>query len=308
MVEANNCGGLTGFVSWIFRNLSTTVLIKIRPLSELIQKKCRRQWQSLFQIHFMKIIVPVDFTEVSVNAASFAVNMVSGISGAAVILYHVYENESEASLVTKSLQWLNDTFLLKHNLQLETRAEKGNDFIACLGRFARFEDADLVVMAVNKHAKLIVGNYSLQMVEQNICPVLVVPPDFEFTEVKNVAVACDFKDVLHTVPIVPVKKLLDLFKPNLHIVNVNSEIYISISEDYMAQKAMLEDLFAEYRPQFHFINTFDFHETLRLFVADKNIDLILTFPRKHGFINNLIKGNNTRKLVFETEVPVLAAH
>jgi hypothetical protein len=107
---------------------------------------------------------------------------------------------------------------------------------------------------------------------------------------------------------VPVKKVLNLFGPNLHIVNINSEIYVSLSEEYLEQRKLMLDMFKEFHPEFYFITTYDFHETLRQFIDDKNIDLVLTFPRKHSFINNLIKGNNTKKLVLESAIPVLAAH
>jgi hypothetical protein len=120
--------------------------------------------------------------------------------------------------------------------------------------------------------------------------------------------ASDFKDVQNSIPIVPVKRVLGIFKADLHIVNINSEIYVSLSEEYLEQRKNMLEMFKEFHPEFYFITTYDFHETLRQFIDDKNIDLVLTFPRKHSFINNLIKGNNTKRLVFESSIPVLAAH
>jgi nucleotide-binding universal stress UspA family protein len=137
---------------------------------------------------------------------------------------------------------------------------------------------------------------------------MVIPPDARYHDIKNVALASDFNDVQNAIPIVPVKKILSLFRPSLHIVNINSEIYISLSEEYLEQRRIMQEMFQEFRPEFYFITTFDFHETLRQFIDDKSIDLVLTFPRKHSFINNLIKGNNTKRLVQESAVPVLAAH
>jgi hypothetical protein len=67
-------------------------------------------------------------------------------------------------------------------------------------------------------------------------------------------------------------------------------------------------MFQEYKPEFYFIGTYDFHDTINLFVNDKHIDLVITIPKSHSFIENLFKPNNTKKLVFESTVPVLAAH
>jgi hypothetical protein len=35
---------------------------------------------------------------------------------------------------------------------------------------------------------------------------------------------------------------------------------------------------------------------------------VITIPRSRSFIENLFKSSNTKKLVFESSVPVLAAH
>ena len=256
----------------------------------------------------MKVIVPVDFSDVSVNAAEFAAQMVEGRYGVTLLLFHMFRTEAEEQISINRLNWLKETLQLQFPMKIETRMELGEDFIGNLSRLVRYEDAELVVMAVTERLKIIEDSYSLQMIVQNLCPVLVVPPGFSYKGVQNVAIACDFKNVEQVIPLVPVKKILNLLRPALHIVNVNSDIYISLTEDVATQKAALEEMFASYKPEFHFITTFGFHESLRQFIADKKIDMVLTFPRKKSFFNYLFKGTNTRKLVYEAEVPVLAAH
>ena len=259
----------------------------------------------------MNIIVPTDFSAISLNAARFAAHMLTGQYDAHLILFHVYKDESNVNEVQQALRKVKDHLLDDSIVKIEIVAEKSDDFIECLEKKVRYLDADLVVMAVNEKTKIeqaITPSNSLRMFEKNICPVLVVPNEIKYNTIRNVALASDFKDVRNTIPIVPVKKILSIFKPNLHIVNINSEIYVSLNEEQLEQRAALKEMFIDFNPEFYFITTYDFHETLRRFIDDKNIDLVLTFPRKHSFINNLIKGNNTKKLVYESHIPVLAAH
>jgi nucleotide-binding universal stress UspA family protein len=256
----------------------------------------------------MKVIVPVDFSEVSANAAEFAAQMLEGHNGSTVILYHMYSRNAEEEALQERLDWRKYTCQLQFAVNIETRIEQGDDFLEGLTRLVRFEDADLVIMAVTDRIKILEESYSLQMIAQNLCPVIVVPPRFTFKGIRNVAIACDFKDVEKVIPLVPVQKVLDLFRPAVHIVNVNSDLYISLNEEAQTQKEKLEEMFAGYSPEFHFITTFGFHDSLRRFIADKNIDMVLTFPRKRSFFDYLVKGTNTRKLVYEAAVPVLAAH
>ena len=259
----------------------------------------------------MHVIVPTDFSKTSLNAAHLAARMLVGQYDVTLVLFHVFEDPGKEAAVKQELRQLKDSLIDESIVKIETVAECSNDFIESLDRKVRYLDAGLVVMAITEKSKLeqvITGSNSLRMIERNLCPVLVIPYDAKYNEIKNVAVASDFKDVQNSIPLVPVKKVLSIFKANLHIVNINSEIYVSLSEEYLAQRKAMLDMFKEFRPEFYFITTFDFHETLRQFIADKQIDLVLTFPRKHSFINNLIKGNNTKKLVYESSIPVLAAH
>lgn len=259
----------------------------------------------------MNIIVPIDFSVISLNAARFAANMLNGQYDTHLVLYHVYSNAKEENEVKLDLKKLKDSLLDENIVKIECIAEEGSDFIECLERKVRHLDAALVVMAISDKSRLeqvFAGSNSLRMIERNLCPVLVIPEHVKYNKITNVALASDFKDVQSTIPIVPVKKVLNLFRPNLHIVNINSEIYVSLSEEYLEQRKQMLEMFEDFKPEFYFITTFDFHETLRQFINDKNIDLVLTFPRSHSFINNLIKGNNTKKLVYESSIPVLAAH
>jgi nucleotide-binding universal stress UspA family protein len=259
----------------------------------------------------MNIIVPTDFTPISLNAAQFAAQMLAGQYEANLILYHVYSDAKEANEAQAKLKELKDRLLDDSIVKIECVAEESDDFIESLDRKIRYADAVLVVMSINDKSRMeqvISSSNSLRMIDKNLCPVMVIPHNAKYNQIKNVALASDFKDVQNSIPLVPVKKVLSIFQPNLHIVNINSEIYVSLSEEYLEQRKNMLEMFREFHPEFYFITTYDFHETLRQFIDDKNIDLVLTFPRKHSFINNLIKGNNTKKLVFESSIPVLAAH
>jgi hypothetical protein len=237
--------------------------------------------------------------------------MLAGHYDAKMILFHVYEYDENADEVQEALRKLKDYLMDEALVKMDCVAVRSDDFIGSLEKKIRGLDCDLVVMAVNEKETIdgmISPSNSLRLIEKNLCPVLVIPFNAHYNAIKNIAVASDFKDVRNAIPLAPVKKLLNLFKPNLHIVNINSEIYVSLTEEQLEQRSAMLEMFEEFNPEFYFITTYDFHETLRQFIDDKNIDMVLTFPRKHSFINNLIKGTNTKKLVHESAIPILAAH
>lgn len=257
------------------------------------------------------IIVPTDFSHVANNAARYAAQMLTGHYDSHVILYHVYEKASEEEEAHNLLEKLKDELQTAGIAKIECRMEEGGDIIDSIERLARHLGAQLVVMGItgkSRLEKVFLGSNTLKMVERNVCPVLIIPPTAQYTQVKNACLLSDFKDVKSSYPEVPIKNVLNIFKPALHIINVNSEHYVSLTQEFLEERARLLDMFSEYSTEFYFIGTYDLHETVQTFVADKSIDMLITIPRNHSFFGSMFKTSNTKRLVYESAIPILAAH
>jgi hypothetical protein len=258
------------------------------------------------------VIVPVDFSDTSLSTAQYAVKMLSEQKEVNLVLFHVYEKPAEEAEAYTKLDKLKSDLTNTGGCHISCHAEMSDDFPDALSRFSRHWSASLVVMGLTGKSKLkqiFLTNKTLKIVEINPCPVMVIPPSADISRgIKNVALTCDFNDVEKSTPVQPIREILELFKPHLHIVNVNSDHYVSLTEKYLSQREKLADMFADFSPEFFFIGTFDFHETINRFVMDKKIDMVITIPRSHSFIGNLFKSSATKKLVFESTVPILTAH
>lgn len=116
----------------------------------------------------------------------------------------------------------------------------------------------------------------------------------------------DFKNVASTTPVKSIKEILDIFNPTLHIVNVDSEHYVELTEEYRVERNKLETIFQDFSPQFSFIRMFDFLDAINTFANDRKIDLIITIPRKHSYLSGLFRSSHTKKLVYHSHIPILA--
>src|SRR5699024_8914816 len=105
-----------------------------------------------------------------------------------------------------------------------------------------------------------------------------------------------------------VKRVLEYFKPSLHILNVDSSHYISLTAEFKEERDKMESLLAEFKPEFYFMRLFDFHESINLFAADKKIDMIIIAPKHHSFYEKLFKTMHTKSMIYQSKVPVLAVH
>ncbi|RYY53850.1 MAG: universal stress protein [Chitinophagaceae bacterium] len=257
------------------------------------------------------IIIPIDFSETSLNAARYAGDMLAGRQDTNVILYNMFEEEDESATATQYLESLKAELEQKGLARIELIKERGTDFIDFLGRLAYQKNAELIVMGITEKEEwrqLFNGSNSIKMAEQNVCPVLIVPTEAKYTGMNNIALASDFKNVDATTPVLSIKTVLEIFTASLHIVNVDSDHYVSLTDEYLAERAKMQKMFAEFNPEFYFIGMNDFYEAIEQFSRDKQIDLIIIIPKNHSFMNNLFSTSHTKKLAFNTSVPLLAAH
>lgn len=257
------------------------------------------------------VIVPVDFSETSLNAARYATKFLTGHYGVNMILHHVYDKAEEAVEITARLEQLKNRLRESGIVKMEILAEQGDDFIDELEKLARHRQAELVIMGITGRSPIsqsLIGSNTLKMLKTKACPVLIIPQDCIYTDVKNVLLTSDFQDVQANTPSVPIRELLKTFYPKMHIVNVDSEHYVSLTEEYQAEKMKLKEMFRDFNPEFYFLGMNDTDEAINQFAGDKNVDLIIILHKDQSIFSKLFVKSHTKKLAYQSKVPVLAIH
>ncbi len=257
-----------------------------------------------------RIIIPIDFSDTSFNAARFAAQMLSGKKDALAILYHNYDDEEDRDISISYLESLRNELMQKGDAAVEYEIEMGGDLIDNLDRLAHTRRATLITMGITGRTSLqqkFIGSNTLKTVDRSLYPVMIIPPDASYKDINNVAFACDFLDVEQSTPTPLIHAVLSMFKPKLHIVNVNPDHYISITDEVKTEKEKLAEMFKEFETDFYFIGMNDFHEAIDNFINDYNIDMLITIPRHHSGSASFWKSSNTRRLAYHSDIPVLAA-
>jgi nucleotide-binding universal stress UspA family protein len=258
----------------------------------------------------VNVIIPIDFSETSFNAAHYGAKMYANRTDVNIILYNFYSSGDDVNVSKTYLSGLQNE-LKDIAINIETIAESGNSFIECLTAFAHVKAAYMIVMGLTGKSALaqrFSGSNTLKMAEQNICPVLIVPADAAYEGVENVLIASEMKYIEDTPVLLAIKRVLADFKPNLHVVNVDDSHYISLTKGFKAERDEMEKLLTDFNPEFYFMRMFDFHESINLFVNDKDINMIIMGPKHHSFFERLFKTQHTKKMIYQSKVPVLAVH
>ena len=257
------------------------------------------------------VIIPVDFSETSLNAARYAAQLLAGQKNVNIILYHSFTKPVEAEHANGAIESIKTELTKDHDLQIETLAFEEPDFVDGLEKTARHRHADLIIMGITGKsalAQVFFGSNTLKMAERKVCPVLIVPESATFSKLKNVMLTSDFKNTVESTPSGLIKGFLDTFKPQLHIVNVDNEHYISLTENYETEKQELKKMFADYNPEFYFMRLFDVDEAINLFAESRNIDMIIAIQKNHSFIGKLLSSSRTKRLSFHSKMPILVMH
>lgn len=277
------------------------------------------------------ILVPTDYSSTAKNAALYAINLASKLEVQTIILYNSYQTPpvitETAVMPTTAMPFFDIESLreasntsMKHfkksiesfcpaNIEIQQLTEYAvlnNDINAVCEKTS----ADLIVMGITGTSKIeevLIGSTAISVVKNTKVPVIIVPAEARYTSVKNIMLACDYKKVVETTPVLPVKNILDATKATLHIVNIyDSEKEITSNKTY--QQELLHSLFKEYEPGFHFEYNKDFITGINNFAEANNIDLIITIPKKHAFFEGLFRERHTKKLAFHSHVPLMYIH
>lgn len=266
-----------------------------------------------------KFLVPIDFSETSINAAKYATELVSGVSDSHIIFYNVYSKISLATLTSKdegSRQKVTEQALedVKKDLNpsgslfISCVAEEGS-FIENISDYVLANKIDLIIMGItgsSRIAQVFMGTNTLNVVRNVNCPVMIIPPQSHYKGMKKVVFTSNFQDVARTHPFETLSKLLNMFNPELHILNVDEEHYVELTDEYKIERSAMEDKLGQYNPQFAFLRSFDFIEGINAFVESRDIDAIITLPGKHSFLSQLFKTSHTKKLAYHSTVPIIA--
>ncbi len=258
----------------------------------------------------VNVIIPIDFSETSFNAAHYGAKMYANRTDVNIILYNFYSSNEDANVPKTYLSGLQKE-LKAIAINIETITESGSNFIESLTAFAHVKSAYMIIMGLTGKSALaqrFSGSNTLKMAEQNVCPVLIIPANAVYTSITNILIASEMKHVEDTPVLLAVKRILTDFKPNLHVLNVDDSHYISLTTSYKKERDEMEMLLADFNPEFYFMRLFDFHESMNLFVHDKVIDMIIMAPKFHGFFQRLFKTQHVKKMIYQSKVPVLAVH
>ncbi len=269
------------------------------------------------------ILVPIDFSDTSDNALSYAVNLANYLS-ADVVLLHVnsiplYNNEynvvsySINESIATSLDLLKEKAikLKKDNLligDVSYYAEAG-DLKTTISDFISLKNVDLVVMGITGHetkiGQVLFGSNAVSVSRESIVPVFIIPKNYQYKNIENIAYASEYDvNIKEQMGLVQIKSINAMFNANLSVLHVIPDNHL------MNQSESETDLYVEKKLENVNHKTYILTENkvstaLLDFINEHEIDLIIIEQKEHSLFHKLFYPSATKEVAFNSPIPVL---
>lgn len=267
------------------------------------------------------LIVPTDFSDTSKNAVKYACQLALDLQEAEIILFHSYENEfsgsdgsplagqedASVSIMTVAMENIRNEYATT-NQKVSLVIQKGSFLKQFQDLLSQYDDCFVVMglRGASRVEQFFIGSSALRVAEQVKCPVMIIPPHAVYQKINSVIFSSDLRNVTETTPIDALRSFLRLFMPKLIVAYVNMDQ--QDSGIFKQEKSELDVLLREFWPEYQIIRINDFAKAIHDLAIEKQADLIITVPRKHGFWERVFTTSHTSKLAYHTDIPLLTVH
>lgn len=287
-----------------------------------------------------KILVPIDFSTPSQNAARFAVHLASKY-GSEIKLVHVFNSpmvdmipftdaasiQIDIDISYNVLQKNAKDKLLKFYVDLKSFANElgfgyikiGYSLIEGYAAYGVIEmglryKPGIIVMGTKGEgyrSTELVGSVATEVSDETKIPLLVIPEAAVLKgvdEVKNVLYTTNYDES----DFVAIRKLISItstFSVNIHCLHVTDEPDSAIEKANMSK---LKEYFSEISPKVKvycsIVKGKDITKIFKNYISENSINLVALTHQKRNLIYKMFNPSITKKLLYTSDVPVLIFH
>lgn len=271
------------------------------------------------------IVVTTDFMPVSLNAVHYATELASMLEMKLSILHVCALPMSFSEVPTPSFDLIkmqaeaeNNMASLKESiiermggrLVVKTQVRVG-DVISEINDHCNAIKPYAVVMGAESTSafdRFLFGGKTITALRQLVWPLIIVPPNVKFSNIRNVALACDCKEVVETIPKFYIKTLVNDLHAQLHVLHITKHNHNLNTPQTEEEFEWLKEILSEMHAKYHIINGEHIEKNLIEFAEKNNINLLIVIPKKYNLLRDLFRHSHSKNMVLQTHVPIIAIH
>lgn len=270
------------------------------------------------------ILYATDCTKNSISTLNYAKNLSETLK-AKFVVFHIYDIPPVRTSNIRSSDQLNKLAMIENKEILEAFCAKNLDqnldqnqpiyevaqntsiSKGIIDRISKSNIDLLVIGMKDEHSArgFFSGNIANKLIDKKLCPILIIPPHYNYKRLKKIAYASDFESS----DIIALEKLSAIAE------HYNAEIevvHIPTIDEYAAMqqmewfKELLKVQVAYKKISFHMVLANSIEQGLRMHISDKNADILGMLERVNkGIFTAIFNKNIVKKMETLVTIPIL---
>ena len=268
------------------------------------------------------ILLPTDFSDNAWNAAVYAMRLYANeectfyfmhsyaISKSSVRSYitshYVASLEEDALKELTDLKEMADNANINANHSFEIILTK-DKLHSAIETTVKKHNIDLVIMGTKGASgskEFFFGSNTVDIIKKvDLCPIMVIPDDFDFVEPKQIAFPTDFNR-FYGEELLPIKQMAELYDSKIRIMHINKKSTFNKVQDY--NFAMLKVYLEDHPHTFHWMPDYA-NKSVEIndFIDELDINILAMINYKHSFLEKLLNEPVVTNIGYQPVIPVL---
>lgn len=273
------------------------------------------------------ILIPTDFSENSLNAIRYAVNLYKDAVCNFYILHVEAEIDNSESNLNNHSTVINvkktsrNRFLkdIVNQAKKEFTKNKKHHFftianndslINAIREQVLLKSIDLIVMGtkgVSGCTERTVGTNAGNVITKVKCNTLIVPENAKYVVPKKIAFPTDFSINYNIDTLQPITQLINEYKSEIELLHISKKDLV-LNESQQKNIEYLEDYFAETEHSFHFLTHKKMENAIEEFVISKQVGLITMLAKNLNYFQHILFHPLAKEISYYKNIPFLVLH
>jgi nucleotide-binding universal stress UspA family protein len=269
----------------------------------------------------MKILIPTDFSKLSLVAVNYALAFGETIN-ATIVLIHIIDTatpprarlgsrrigEAIKKSAEDNMHQLIESIKKSSaaTLEISGRIHFGQSINETLKEFAIQNDIDIIFVGTKGASgvkKMVLGSNAAAIIESSSVPVITVPEYARFNGLHHIVYATDLSDIHEEMDfILPIAKLFKAWIHAVHIAESSSDSDLNTAQ----LTKMLIDSSGYSKIKVENVISNDITSGINEFTANVDGDFLVMFTHKLSFIEKLFGKGITRDVAYQTRIPLFS--
>ncbi|MDX1326353.1 MAG: universal stress protein [Arenibacter sp.] len=270
----------------------------------------------------IRILLPTDFSDNSFQAIQYALKLYKEAE-CTFFLLHTYTPavyQTEYLLGSPGQIGLGDVLQESSMSQLEELKRKLDNknpkhhfivhsaFNTLVGEISDMIDAeniDLIVMGTQGATgmqEILLGTNTVHVIKQAKCPVIAVPPNFEYEAPKEILFPTDYEIFYEKERMEPLLTLVQKYNSRINVLHVRASYELNPLQE--KNKAQLEGLLKD-TALFHEVPDGEIITAINQFQVKNRTNLLVMIQNKHSFIERMFLEPVIKKIGFHITIPFM---